>query len=107
MLITEPINCDDGTLVRILYLLGERVGWRKVAVPLDIDGWLGTPSNGVHLLVGVVVVHYMEVTMPAPETKAIQTVTGVSQPTSFEMLSNKGTLLSSMLCNALLDRGIH
>ena len=55
-----------------MYLLGERVGWREVAVPLAIDGRLGAPSDGVHLPVGIVVVHYMEVTMPAPETTAIK-----------------------------------
>lgn len=52
-------------------LLGKRVGWREVAVPLAVDGRLGAPSNGVHLPVGVVIVHHMEVTMPAPETMAI------------------------------------
>lgn len=54
-----------------MYLLGKRVGWREVAVPLAVDGRLSAPSDGVHLPVGVVVVHNVKVTMPAPETTAI------------------------------------
>jgi hypothetical protein len=65
------MNCNDTLRRRIVYLLGKWVGWGKEAVPLAVDGWLGAPSDGVHLPVGVVVVHHMEVAMPAPETMAI------------------------------------
>lgn len=54
-----------------MYLLSKGVGWREVAVPLAVDRWLGAPSNGVHLPVGVVIVHHMEVTMSAPEKRAV------------------------------------
>jgi hypothetical protein len=52
-----------------VYLLGERVCWSKIAVALTVDGWLSTPTNGIHFPVGVVIVHHVEVTMPAPETR--------------------------------------
>lgn len=50
-----------------MYLLGKGICRSKVAVALAVDGWLSTSTNCVHLPVGVVIVHHMEVTMPAPE----------------------------------------
>jgi hypothetical protein len=50
----------------VLYLLSERVRRSKVAVALAVDGWLRAAPNGVHLPVGVVVVHNVEVAVPAP-----------------------------------------
>jgi len=64
------------------YLLGERVCRSKVAVALAVDGWLSAPANGVHFPVGVVIVHHMEVTMPAPETRAIEIVAMVGKISS-------------------------
>jgi len=65
-----------------MYLLGEGVCRSKVAVALAVDGWLSAPANGVHFPVGVVIVHHMEVTMPAPETRAIEIVAMVGKISS-------------------------
>lgn len=38
--------------------------WGKKSVPLAVNGRVCTSSNGVHLPVGVVIVHHVEVAMP-------------------------------------------
>lgn len=48
------------------YLFGEGVGRGKVSVALAVDGGACTPTNGIHLPVSVVIIHHMEITMPAP-----------------------------------------
>lgn len=56
-----------GGINPLCHLLCEGVDRSSIPVPLTIDGRLGTPSDRIHLPVGVVVVHYMKVTMSTPE----------------------------------------
>lgn len=38
--------------------------WCSKSIPLAIDCRVGTASNGIHLPMGVVIVHHMEISMP-------------------------------------------
>lgn len=49
----------------VQYLFCKRIGWCKISVALAVDGGARTPTNGIHLPVSVVVVHHVEVSMPA------------------------------------------
>lgn len=53
-------------LLLLRYLFGEGIGRGKVSVALAVDGGVCTSTNGIHLPVSVVIVHHMEITMPAP-----------------------------------------
>lgn len=49
------------------YLFTEPYVWCSKPIPLAIDGRVCTPSNGIHLPMGVVIVHHMEISMPTSE----------------------------------------
>lgn len=48
------------------YLLSKWVYWGKKSIPLTVDSRTSTTTNSIHFPVCVVVVHYMEVSMPTP-----------------------------------------
>jgi hypothetical protein len=52
--------------IYLRYLFGKSVGRGKISVALAVNGGISTSSNGIHFPVGVVIVHYMEIPMPAP-----------------------------------------
>ena len=47
----------------MIYLFGKGVERGQVSVSLAVNGGICTASNSIHFPVGVVIVHYMEVTM--------------------------------------------
>ena len=51
--------------ITIFYLLGITVSWGCITIPLAVNGGVSTSSNGIHFPMGVVIVHHMEVSMPA------------------------------------------
>lgn len=48
------------------YLFCKRINWCKIPVPLAVDSRASAPANRVHLPMGVVVVHHVEVSMSTP-----------------------------------------
>ena len=54
----------NGVLFIFTDLFAESVIWGKKSVALAVNGRVCTSSNGVHLPMGVVIVHHVEVTMP-------------------------------------------
>lgn len=48
------------------YLLRIGIGRCHVPVPLAVDGGASTPSDGVHLPLGEIIVHDVNVASPAP-----------------------------------------
>lgn len=47
------------------HLFAESGIWGSKSVPLAINGRGSTPSNSIHFPMGVVIVHHMEVSVPA------------------------------------------
>lgn len=47
------------------HLFAESGIWGSKSVPLAINGRGSTPSDGIHFPMGVVIVHHMEVSVPA------------------------------------------
>ena len=45
------------------HLFAESIIGCKKPIALAVDGWISTPSNGIHFPMGVVIVYHMEVSM--------------------------------------------
>lgn len=57
---------DPNALTLNTYLFGVLVRRRNVAVPLTVDGRVGTPADGVHLPQREIVVHHVYIPASAP-----------------------------------------
>jgi len=55
---------ENLSLLQLTNLFEGMVIGSKESIPLAIDSWSSTSSYGIHLPLGVIIVHHMEVSMP-------------------------------------------
>lgn len=84
-------NTIEIKLIGKIYLFCEGIGRGEIPISLTVNGGVGTSTNGIHLPMGVIIVHHMKITVPASVRKSGILQFRLLQP--FKFLVNTLTIL--------------